>query len=61
MSEMEGDLLGGFNHQITYEFGAAYYYLAASTYFATANLSGMAGSMRHQPYEEVMRSGSSSS
>jgi ferritin len=53
MSEMEEDLLASFSQQIKNELGAAYYYLAASAYLDTANLSGMAAWMRHQSHEEV--------
>jgi len=53
MSEIEEDLLGSFNQQIKYEFGAAYYYLAASAYLDTTNFSGMAAWMRQQSREEV--------
>ncbi len=41
------------NEQINYEFASAYIYLAMSSHFEEANLSGCAHWMKHQAEEEV--------
>lgn len=46
-------VITGMNEQIAMEFSAAYYYLSMSAYFASENLPGFAGWMRHQYEEET--------
>jgi len=46
-------LLDAINDQINFEFASAYIYLAMSSHFEEANLSGCAHWMKHQAEEEV--------